>query len=286
MSDLPDRLLGTGRVSAEGRQGFCEILDGAGTRERGTLLTEGGAWVWDALKDKDRGRNWEVFALVPHVAGYVREATDYGMFGAGWRRLRRMGPLSWLRLGFRGLFNVRGVLRKDFPTLLVLLLELEMANFRRARPRVVFLHPQITDLLLAMDHGKALERAVQRIRRGFGAEPGLATYNAGTLLARLQAWGIELPYLLTSAHPRGYGMRPGRSECEEQFRSYQGHVVAYPETALTEEVAAYWRGQGVAGGVYDVARPRIDDWQGRWASWKRPSPVSREAKVLLEAQLT
>src|SRR5262249_14632182 len=193
-----------------------------------------------------------------------------GVLGAGWRRLRTISLLSAPRLFVQGLLNARGVLRRDFPTLLSLLLGLEMANFRKGRPQVVFLHPQMTDLLLGRDHGAALERAVARIRRSFGAEPGLATYNLGTLLPRLQSWGPEVPYLLASLHPRGYGMRPNREACEAGLRAFRGRLIATCETALDDDVAAYWRAQGVAGGVYDVAAPAPAGWR-LLATWHKPA---------------
>jgi hypothetical protein len=263
---LPPALVGTTRVASESRTGFGEFLDQAGAAGRGALLADGSSWLADVLCANGRRDQWDVLAVVPNVAVYVREATDYGMFGAGWRRLRRMSPLSWLRLGFQGLFHARGVLRKDFPTLLTLLLELEMANFRRFRPPVVFLHPQITDLLLAMDHGRALERALRRIRRGFGAEPGLATNNAGTLLPRLESWGLEVPYMLTAAHPRGYGMRPDREECESCFARFGGRIVATLETPFGDGVAEYWQAQKVTSAVYDVTAPDGAEWR-RWLGW-------------------
>jgi hypothetical protein len=276
---LPHRLLGTSRIDLEGRADFGALLDAIAAEGRGTLLTEGSSWVWQVLRAGGRLQRWDVCALVPHVAGYIREATDYGMLGAGWRRLRRMSPLSWLRLGIVGVGRFRGVLRKDFPTLLVLLLELEMANFRRVRPPVMFLHPQITDLLVAMDHGLALETAVRRIRRGFGAEPGLATYNAGTLLPRLEQWGVEVPYLLTALHPRGHGMRPSRDDCEQALKRFKGQVVTSLDGELTEDIAAYWRDRRVASAVYDVCAPQVDAWCGTWAVWQ--NRVARAAEAVL-----
>jgi hypothetical protein len=189
------------------------------------------------------------------------------MLGAGWRRVRRLNPLSGGRLFVQGMLNAPGVLRRDFPTLLALLLELEMANFRKARPTVVFLHPQITDLLLAMDHGPALKKCLQRIRHGFGAEPGLATYNLGTLLPRLQTWGIATPYLMSAIHPKGYGMRPDREACRSALRGYDGSVVATCETNLDEAVVAYWKECGVSTAVYDVADPNPAEWRA-WQNWK------------------
>jgi hypothetical protein len=266
-NESPHSLLGTMRVHLAARHSFGNFLDIAAGQGRNTLLTEGGAWVWETLQRNGRQQNWDIWALVPHVAGYVREATDYGMFGAGWRRLRRMNVTSWGRLCIKGLHNFGGVLRRDFPTLLTLLLEMEMGSFRHVDPPVVFLHAQITDLLLAMDHGAALQRAIERIRRGFRALPGLATNNLGTLLPRLRSWGLEVPYVLTPVHPRGYGMRPSRQMCEENLRSFGGRVVATVETSLEPSIAAYWRAQNVASAVYDVPGPDPGQWK-LWQAWQ------------------
>lgn len=266
---IPETLIGTTQVEQSARSSFGAFLDRAADTKSNTLLTEGGSWVWEALRENNRHARWDVCAIVPHVAGYVREATDHGMLGAGWRRLRRMNPLSWFRLGWQGFINARGVLRKDFPTLLTLLLELEMANFRKVRPPVVFLHPQMTDLLLAMNHGKALEKAIGKIRNGFGSEPGLATYNAGTLIPRLQTWGIEVPYLLTSLHPRGHGMRPTREECEDVLAAYPGQLVATVSTELDSATTTYWKRLGASSALYDVREPNADELRA-WRSWRRP----------------
>jgi hypothetical protein len=268
-NELPHSLLGTMRVHPAARDRFGDFLDAAAGQGRSTLLTEGGAWIWETLKTNGRLHNWDICALIPHVAGYVREATDYGMIGAGWRRLRRLNLNSFGRLCIEGLRNVGGLLRRDFPTLLTLLLEMEMGSFRRVDPPVVFLHAQITDLLLAMDHGTALQRAIERIRRGFRALPGLATNNLGTLLPRLRSWGLEVPYVLTPVHPRGYGMRPSRQMCEENLRGFSGRVVATVETSLEPSIAAYWRDQNVAGTVYDVPEPDPGQWK-LWQAWQRP----------------
>jgi hypothetical protein len=134
----------------------------------------------------------------------------------------------------------------------------------------------MTDLLLAMDHGAALQRAVARIRRSFGAEPGLATYNLGTLLPRLQSWGLEVPYLLASLHPRGYGMRPTREACEAGLRGFRGRLISACETALDDDLAAYWRAQGVAAGVYDVAAPAVAEWR-LWQTWHDRADALRPA---------
>jgi hypothetical protein len=121
-----------------------------------------------------------------------------------------------------------------------------------------------------MDNRAALEKALKKIRRGFGAEPGLATYNAGHLLPWLD--GLDVPYLLTARHPRGWGMRPDQQTCESALSEYAGQVIASLDTPLTDEVARYWREQGVASAVYDSPSPEVEEWNGAWATWRCPEP--------------
>lgn len=276
---LPLCMVGTTRVRPANRAAFGAFLDAAWDG-RGMLLTEGSSWVWDVLRSGDRLQRWEVCALVPHVAGYVREATDHGLFGAAVRRVRRIPFFAGLRLGVQGLFNVRGVLRRDFTTLLRLLLAMETASFRRVRPPVVFLHPQMTDLLLALDNGRAVGAALAQIRRG-GAVPGLATNNLGHLLPRLQAWGIDVPCVLAPMHPDGYGMRPDRPACEAALETFSGQLVTTVESPCDDRVAAYWQARRVTAAVYDVPEPNLEEWQAcrSWVTRAGRAPVAAAKKA-------
>jgi hypothetical protein len=131
-----------------------------------------------------------------------------------------------------------------------------------------------------MDHGKAMERAVRKIRRGFGAEPGLATNNAGVLLPKLREWGVEVPYLLTSIHPRGYGMRPTQAACAKAFRDFSGKIVASLDVEFSDNIAANWRDQSVHSAVYDESAPNLKQWR-QWSGWKESQiAAERERRVV------
>ena len=95
-----------------------------------------------------------------------------------------------LRLAAYGLANVRGVLAQDFGTMLGVMIQMELPVFSRFRPGVVFLHAQMTDLMLACGNPAAL-RAFTRLAKESQAEPGLMTRNGPWLRARLSAWGLE-----------------------------------------------------------------------------------------------
>src|SRR5207245_1295723 len=107
--ELAHTVLGTTRLRSAARPGFGDFLDAAAGQGRNTLLTEGGTWFWEIMRANGRRQRWDVWGVIPHVAGYVREATDYGMLGAGWHRLRQMHPLCWAPLCIRGLRHLRGV---------------------------------------------------------------------------------------------------------------------------------------------------------------------------------
>jgi hypothetical protein len=125
-------------------------------------------------------------ALVPNVRGMIREATDHGMIGAGMRRVMRVGPVGLARLAFGHVFDAPAVLRKDFPTLLAILVDLELGEALGLGARQIALHPQMTDLALAMENTAILRDFGRRVAAR-GARPVLATNNAATLREALIA---------------------------------------------------------------------------------------------------
>lgn len=198
--------------------------------------------------------NLQVYPIIPNVIGYVREATDYGLIGAARRRVRQLALVDLLRVGLRAALNARGVLRREFNTLMAILFEVEMASFQTLRPRVVFLHAQITDLALALDNRALFELYLRVMRRRFGAEPGLATNNLGWLLPKLRDWRLEAPFLLTPVNPEGFLMKPSKAVCEAFLRSSSPRVIADSVDAIAspdENTWGYLRGLGVRSAVIE-----------------------------------
>ena len=182
----------------------------------------------------------QVYPIVPNVIGYVREATDYGLVGAARRRVRQMALLDLLKIGVRGALKAPGVLKRDFNTLMSILFEVELASFKSLQPRVVFLHPQITDLALAFGNRPLFELYVRVMRSRFKAEPGLATNNLGWLLPKLKEWNLTIPFLLTPFNPSGFLMKPSRVECEALLTSTPSAVIADKLDAAADPERDTW----------------------------------------------
>lgn len=182
----------------------------------------------------------QVYPIIPNVIGYVREATDYGLVGAARRRVAQMAIVDLLKIGMRGALNAPGVLRRDFNTLMNVLFEVELASFKPFEPRVVFLHPQITDLALAFGNRSLFELYVQVMRRRFKAEPGLATNNLGWLVPKLKQWDLSIPFLLTPFNPRGFLMKPSQADCETLLASTSSMVIADKVDATGDPERETW----------------------------------------------
>ena len=122
-------------------QAIQEYLSEESKTGYGGILTLGSANIVAALRGlitsgnhASKPNQLAVLPIIPNVPDYVREATEFGMAGAGLRRLGRVGILGFLRASIVGASHPFKVLRKDFATLMSILFELEMAEFSRFFP--------------------------------------------------------------------------------------------------------------------------------------------------------
>lgn len=182
----------------------------------------------------------QVYPVIPNVIGYVREATDYGLVGAARRRVQQMALVDLLKIGSRGALKAPGVLKRDFNTLMSILFEVELASFKSLEPRIVFLHPQITDLALAFGNRSLFELYVRVMRKRFHTEPGLATNNLGWLVSKLREWNLTIPFLMTPFNPRGFLMKPSRADCEALLTSIPSVVIADKLDAAADPQPGTW----------------------------------------------
>lgn len=168
----------------------------------------------------------QVYPVIPNAIGYVRDATDHGMVGAGLKHLRRLSLRDLVGIGLRGLTNVRRVMMRDFKTVLSLLIDVEMAAFKRFRPRLVLLHSQVTDIALALGNSDALRVFAEVVRGRFGAEPGVVTNNFGMLMPALAERRIDIPVVVAPFNAAGFLMKPSKPICETLLRQTDRYVIA------------------------------------------------------------
>jgi hypothetical protein len=178
------------------------------------VVSIGEARLFDALQSAG-DRAPQMLPIVPNIQGFMREAVEHGIVGAGVQRVRRMGLAPLMGLGVRGVARLPRLAKRDFPTLLLCFIELELADFRSFDPPTVFLQAQVTDLALAMENPRILAAFVDAVRRLSGGAPGFMTHNLGTLAEKCDRWGIPLGAAITPWEESGAGMRPDRVTCEK-----------------------------------------------------------------------
>ncbi len=183
------------------------------------LLALGEARLFEAMGRKARPELPMLLPLVPSLRGFMREAVEHGMVGAGMRRVWRSGVLSLVGLGVRGLGQLGPLRRSDFPTFLRMFIDLELAAFARYDPPVVFLHPQMTDLAIALNNPRIIEAFHQAVADRTGAQAGLATENFGAATSALASWGIETAAMIAPWEAAGSHMRPSVDACVRAARA-------------------------------------------------------------------
>jgi hypothetical protein len=203
-------------------QEIVRALGAAAERGAGAIMTMNDAPVLHALELCPL----PVYPVIPNAIGYVRDATDHGMIGAGIKLIRRMRAGDLLGIGLRGVTSLRRVLLKDFRAILPILIEVEMTAFRRFGTPLVLLHSQVTDLALALGNREAFGIFADVVRRRFGAEPGLVTCNYGLLLPRLSEWDIGIKVIVAPFNSRGFLMKPTRAACEALLAGDGRYVIA------------------------------------------------------------
>lgn len=163
---------------------------------------------------------------VPNMRAYLRDASEHGVVGAALQRYFHLPLLDKARIVLHNFRRALGVVRRDFATGLLIMVDMELVRFRRYGAAAAFLNASVTDLVLALDDPRLLREFIRLVRRTYGLEAGLATYNYGVLVERLQAWRVVPDVIVAPFNPRGYLMNPSKERCERALQASQIPVLA------------------------------------------------------------
>ncbi len=181
---------------------WAAVAEQAVDRGIASVTTTSNLQLMGILK-RSQWRRFEIIPQVPNITGIIRETYEHGMVGAGLRRLMLVGPVGALTMAGPGFAHIGGVLRREFPAMLSVLLELELRAFRRLSPQRLVLAPQITDMAVAFENPRLIELfAALCGRSGLGAV--LATNNPMQLADRLPKWGIQVAGVVAPMNRSGY----------------------------------------------------------------------------------
>jgi len=205
----------------------CEKAHALGARAVLAVLDDS---IREALVAYQRWRDMALWAVVPNMFAFIRDLTDLGMVGAARARFTRLGPGAMMKIGLGAVTQVPAVLKKDFATGALLVMDMELAALRGLRVSRLFLHPQLTEIGLAGGVRQMFTAVADRAARA-GIEAGLVTNNP---LRAAEVLGPDLKrfaVVVAPANPKGWKMFPDRTSCERLYRADPARWAAAEITA-------------------------------------------------------
>ena len=156
--------------------------------------------------------DFKFFPGMPYAHKYANALTELGILGT----LQAYSPGNIFAVtGKAGL----AFLRKDFPSLMELLVDAEMKMFEGMNTPVIFLQNVIVDLMLGLGTDELFVHYAEYIRKRYGAEPGFITMNLPRMVDLCERVGIDNPIICSSINKIGFRMSGGVGEYEEYLQS-------------------------------------------------------------------
>lgn len=183
------------------------------------------AEVCDHLRaNPARYAGFRIYPCMPYAHKYNNAVAELGVFEA----LKKMLPGSILGTMARGGFALA---RKDYITIMQLLVDAEMKMFQGIETGVIFLQNIVTDLLLGLGMSDFLVAFSEYVQEKYHAEPGFITMNLPRLLDVLEKRGLHNPIICASVNKIGFRMPGGLDIYEQTIASGRCRVVAMQSLA-------------------------------------------------------
>lgn len=168
--------------------------------------------------------NFNIYPCMPYAHKYANAVTDLGIIGT----IKQYVPGNIFSAFTKG-----GVafIRKDFISLMELLIDAEMKMFKGINTPVIFIQNVVVDMILGLKMLEVFREYDSYIRKKFNAEPGYITMNMPAMLDALNSVGIDNPIICSSINKIGFRMAGGKKIyekylTEKQFRPIAMQVLA------------------------------------------------------------
>ena len=161
---------------------------------------------------KEEYKDFKFHPCMPYAHKYANAVTELGILGT----LKAYIPGNILAVASKA-----GIayMRKDFPTLMELLVDAEMKMFEGLNTPVIFLQNVIVDLLMGLGMDEIFVAFAKHIKKKYNAEPGFITMNMPRMVDLCERLGIENPIICSSINKIGFRMSGTIEEYEEYLKS-------------------------------------------------------------------
>jgi hypothetical protein len=168
--------------------------------------------VCDHVRNQpEKYRGFRFYPGMPYAHKYAKAVTDLGVVGA----LRQYVPGNVFSAFTKG---GMALARKDFISMMELLIDAEMKMFRGVSTPVIFIQNVLTDLLLGLGMNDFFIAYHDYIEKKYASEAGFITMNLPKLYETLKDCGIKNPIICTSINRIGFRMSGGLELYEKTLR--------------------------------------------------------------------
>lgn len=160
----------------------------------------------------DKYKDFTFLPCMPYAHKYANAVTELGIAGT----LKAYIPGNIFSVATKaGIAYVR----KDFPSLMELLVDAEMKMFKGFNTPVIFLQNVVTDLLVGLGMREILIHYAEYVRNKYNAEPGFITMNMPKLVDVCEDEGIKSPIICSSINKIGFRMAESNEKYEQYLQS-------------------------------------------------------------------
>lgn len=165
----------------------------------------------------------DFYLQVPYVVGYVKKMNEKGTIGLMTDVMSQTGLIS---AGGLALKSATNFLKKDYLTMAMSVLKLEISPFTDVDIKALLLHNVFTDLLLTLEMFDAFITYEKYVKDDLGLNFGFDTLNFSLFSDRMKEWNIKPEFVMTPVNPKGFDMNPSKTSVEESIANYDRKIIA------------------------------------------------------------
>lgn len=160
----------------------------------------------------DHYTDFKIYPCMPYAHKYANAVTELGILGT----LKAYIPGNIFAVASKA---GTAYIRKDFPTLMELLVDAEMKMFKGINTPVIFLQNVIVDLLMGLGMREILVHFHEYVQKKYNAEAGFITMNMPMLVDLCEEEGIDNPIICSSINKIGFRMGDSIEKYEQYLNS-------------------------------------------------------------------
>ena len=175
--------------------------------------------ICDTIRSDKKFEHFQIYPCMPYAHKYANALTELGVIGT----IKQYVPGNIFSTFAKG---GMAFVKKDFISMMELLIDAEMKMFKGIRTPVIFIQNVVTDLLLGLGMTDFLVAFHDYIKEKHKAEPGYITMNLPLLLTTLENSGIKNPTICASINKIGFRMSGGKEVYEKIIAEKRCRLIA------------------------------------------------------------